>query len=178
MECDVLIQGGEVVDPSQGLRGVRDVLVTGDRISGMVEHAASVTARVVSTTSATASGSFGMVRFNSGPRFIAATVAAAKARIVVTARSRPRRRRGISFSRCTHRARASPASASSPIRPRRTDSRAVSEATIRTLTSVKPRTMGRLTQLEGSKKRNRPPGIRRASGRRRWARCHPRRWGV
>ena len=45
MECDVLIQGGEVVDPSQGLRGVRDVLVTGDRISGMVEHAASVTAR-------------------------------------------------------------------------------------------------------------------------------------
>ena len=36
MECDVLIQG---------LRGVRDVLVTGDRISGMVEHAASVTAR-------------------------------------------------------------------------------------------------------------------------------------
>ena len=45
MECDVLIKGGEVIDPSQGLRGVRDVLVTGDRIAGVVEAAAEVTAK-------------------------------------------------------------------------------------------------------------------------------------
>lgn len=37
MQCDVLIQGGEVVDPSQNLRGVRDVLVSGDRIAAIVE---------------------------------------------------------------------------------------------------------------------------------------------
>lgn len=37
MQCDVLIQGGEVVDPSQNLRGVRDVLVSGDRITAVVE---------------------------------------------------------------------------------------------------------------------------------------------
>ena len=45
MECDVLIQGGEVVDPSQGLRGVRDVLVTGDRITGLLEASTGVTAK-------------------------------------------------------------------------------------------------------------------------------------
>ena len=45
MECDVLIQGGEVVDPSQGLRGIRDVLVTGDRITGVVEGLVEVTAK-------------------------------------------------------------------------------------------------------------------------------------
>ncbi len=44
MECDVLIQGGEVIDPSQNLRGVRDVLVTGDRITAVVESAQGVTA--------------------------------------------------------------------------------------------------------------------------------------
>ncbi len=37
MQCDVLVQGGEVVDPSQNLRGVRDVLVSGDRIAAIVE---------------------------------------------------------------------------------------------------------------------------------------------
>ncbi|MFP6593027.1 MAG: amidohydrolase/deacetylase family metallohydrolase [Candidatus Latescibacterota bacterium] len=45
MECDVLIKGGEVIDPSQGLRGVRDVLVTGNRIAGVVEVVAEVTAK-------------------------------------------------------------------------------------------------------------------------------------
>jgi len=45
MECDVLIRGGDVVDPSQGLRGVRDVLVTGDRITGITESTESVTAK-------------------------------------------------------------------------------------------------------------------------------------
>jgi dihydroorotase len=44
MECDVMIQGGEVVDPSQNLHGVRDVLVTGDRITGIVASAEGVTA--------------------------------------------------------------------------------------------------------------------------------------
>ncbi|MCA9124547.1 MAG: amidohydrolase/deacetylase family metallohydrolase [Planctomycetaceae bacterium] len=32
MQCDVLIQGGTVIDPSQGIYGLRDVAVSGDRI--------------------------------------------------------------------------------------------------------------------------------------------------
>ena len=44
MECDVLIQGGEVIDPSQGLHGVHDVLVTGGRITAVVKRAEGVTA--------------------------------------------------------------------------------------------------------------------------------------
>lgn len=37
MECDVLIRGGEVIDPSQSLRGVRDVVVTDGRIESLRE---------------------------------------------------------------------------------------------------------------------------------------------
>ena len=37
MQCDVLIRGGEVIDPSQDLRGVRDVAVAGDKIVAVQE---------------------------------------------------------------------------------------------------------------------------------------------
>jgi dihydroorotase len=38
MKCDLLIRGGEVIDPSQQLRGVRDVAVCGDRIAAVGER--------------------------------------------------------------------------------------------------------------------------------------------
>ena len=38
MQCDVLIRGGNVIDPSQGISGLRDVAVTGDRIVAMAEQ--------------------------------------------------------------------------------------------------------------------------------------------
>jgi len=38
MEYDVLIRGGEVIDPSQQLRGVRDVAVSAGRIVAIAEH--------------------------------------------------------------------------------------------------------------------------------------------
>jgi dihydroorotase len=44
MKCDLLIRGGEVIDPSQGLRGVRDVAVAGDRIAAVGERLAEVDA--------------------------------------------------------------------------------------------------------------------------------------
>ncbi len=37
MQCDILIRGGEVVDPSQDLRGVRDVAITDGRILAVEE---------------------------------------------------------------------------------------------------------------------------------------------
>lgn len=45
MECDVWIRGGEVVDPAQNLRGVRDVLVRDGRIVDVVADPGSVSAR-------------------------------------------------------------------------------------------------------------------------------------
>ena len=38
MKCDILIRGGEVVDPSQGLRGVRDVAVSAGKIVAIGEQ--------------------------------------------------------------------------------------------------------------------------------------------
>ncbi|MBC8354372.1 MAG: amidohydrolase/deacetylase family metallohydrolase [Planctomycetes bacterium] len=38
MQCDVLIRGGTVVDPSQGISGLRDVAVTGDRIVALADQ--------------------------------------------------------------------------------------------------------------------------------------------
>ena len=38
MKCDVLIRGGEVIDPSQNLRGVRDVAVDDGRIVRIAER--------------------------------------------------------------------------------------------------------------------------------------------
>ena len=37
MLCDILIRGGEVIDPSQGVRGVRDVAIAGGRILAIEE---------------------------------------------------------------------------------------------------------------------------------------------
>ncbi|MED5399385.1 MAG: amidohydrolase/deacetylase family metallohydrolase, partial [Planctomycetota bacterium] len=37
MQCDILIRGGEVVDPSQDLRGVRDVAIADGRILAVEE---------------------------------------------------------------------------------------------------------------------------------------------
>jgi dihydroorotase len=37
MECDILIRGGEVIDPSQGLRGVRDVAIRDGKILSIEE---------------------------------------------------------------------------------------------------------------------------------------------
>lgn len=37
MKCDILIQGGEVIDPAQNLRGVRDVAVTDGRIAAIAD---------------------------------------------------------------------------------------------------------------------------------------------
>ena len=37
MQCDILIRGGEVVDPSQDLRAIRDVAVSGGRILAIEE---------------------------------------------------------------------------------------------------------------------------------------------
>jgi dihydroorotase len=45
MQCDLLIRGGEVIDPSQRLRGVRDLAVCGDRIAALVERLDDVEAR-------------------------------------------------------------------------------------------------------------------------------------
>jgi dihydroorotase len=47
MQCDVLIRGGEVFDPSQGLRGIRDVAISGDRITAVSEDLPDVDARNV-----------------------------------------------------------------------------------------------------------------------------------
>ena len=38
MQCDILIQGGEVIDPSQQLRGVRDVVVRDGVILSVAEN--------------------------------------------------------------------------------------------------------------------------------------------
>lgn len=38
MQCDVLIRGGTVIDPSQGISGIRDVAVTGDRIVALANE--------------------------------------------------------------------------------------------------------------------------------------------
>src|SRR5688500_7880849 len=45
MNCDLLIRGGEVIDPSQRLRGVRDVAVCGDRIAAVGERLDDVEAK-------------------------------------------------------------------------------------------------------------------------------------
>ena len=37
MSYDIVIRGGEVIDPSQGLRKVCDVAVAGDRIAAVEE---------------------------------------------------------------------------------------------------------------------------------------------
>ena len=37
MQCDVLIRGGTVIDPAQGLSGPGDVAVTGDRIVALAD---------------------------------------------------------------------------------------------------------------------------------------------
>ena len=44
MQCDVLIRGGEVIDPSQQLRGVRDIMVRNDRIIAVAEVGGEVDA--------------------------------------------------------------------------------------------------------------------------------------
>ncbi|MCP4169925.1 MAG: amidohydrolase/deacetylase family metallohydrolase [Fuerstiella sp.] len=38
MDFDILIRGGEVIDPSQQLRGIRDVAVVGGQIAAIEEH--------------------------------------------------------------------------------------------------------------------------------------------
>ena len=35
MKCDILIRGGEVVDPAQNLRAVRDIAVSGGKIAAV-----------------------------------------------------------------------------------------------------------------------------------------------
>lgn len=47
MSVDVWIRGGDVVDPSQGLRGVRDVLVTDGRIAAITDDPGPVEAEHV-----------------------------------------------------------------------------------------------------------------------------------
>ena len=44
VNCDILIHGGEVIDPSQNLRGVYDVAVTDGKIAAVAESLADVTA--------------------------------------------------------------------------------------------------------------------------------------
>ena len=41
MQWDVLIRGGTVIDPSQGISGPRDVAITGDRITALAERLSS-----------------------------------------------------------------------------------------------------------------------------------------
>ncbi len=38
MQCDILVRGGEVIDPSQGLRGIRDVAITDGRVAAVEEQ--------------------------------------------------------------------------------------------------------------------------------------------
>ncbi|MFP6769931.1 MAG: amidohydrolase/deacetylase family metallohydrolase [Planctomycetaceae bacterium] len=38
MQCDILVRGGEVIDPSQGLRGIRDVAITDGRVVAVEER--------------------------------------------------------------------------------------------------------------------------------------------
>lgn len=45
MQTDILIRGGEVVDPSQQLLGVRDIAVCGGKIAAIAENLADVEAR-------------------------------------------------------------------------------------------------------------------------------------
>ena len=45
MQCDILIRGGEVIDPAQQLRGRRDVAVIGERIAAVSEELSDVQAR-------------------------------------------------------------------------------------------------------------------------------------
>ncbi len=45
MDCDILIRGGEVIDPSQNLRGVRDIAVQDGKIARVGEQLADVTAK-------------------------------------------------------------------------------------------------------------------------------------
>lgn len=44
MQCEILVRGGEVVDPSQGLRGVRDVAIAEGRILAVSEQLEDVSA--------------------------------------------------------------------------------------------------------------------------------------
>ena len=46
-QCDILIRGGEVIDPSQNLRGVRDVAVADGRITALGEELKEVNGRYV-----------------------------------------------------------------------------------------------------------------------------------
>jgi dihydroorotase len=45
MNCDILIRGGEVIDPSQNLRGVRDIAISEGKIAEVAEDLQSVEAR-------------------------------------------------------------------------------------------------------------------------------------
>lgn len=45
MQCDILIRGGEVIDPSQNLRGVRDIAVSNGKIAAVEPQLAAVEAR-------------------------------------------------------------------------------------------------------------------------------------
>ncbi len=47
MQCDVLIRGGTVIDPSQGISGPGDVAVTGDRITAQASELPNFHARHV-----------------------------------------------------------------------------------------------------------------------------------
>ncbi len=38
MQCDVLIRGGTVIDPSQGISGPGELAVTGDRITAQADE--------------------------------------------------------------------------------------------------------------------------------------------
>jgi predicted amidohydrolase len=42
MKCDILIRGGEVIDPSQNLRGVRDIAVAGGKIARIADSLTDV----------------------------------------------------------------------------------------------------------------------------------------
>ena len=44
MQCDILVRGGEVIDPSQGLRGIRDVAITDGRVVAVEEQIDEVVA--------------------------------------------------------------------------------------------------------------------------------------
>lgn len=47
MTCDILIRGGDVVDPSQNLRGIRDVAVKDGKVAAVAEDLGGVEARHV-----------------------------------------------------------------------------------------------------------------------------------
>ncbi len=47
MQCDILIRGGRVIDPSQGISGPRDLAVSGDRITALAGNLAAYQAAQV-----------------------------------------------------------------------------------------------------------------------------------